>query len=93
MNISLNLILENLSEYGAQLVDSSRTDFTFSGVQILTSPTEALAPDTLYVCAPKVLPRLKKHYLKTTALYSRQDHHKYNATTYCTEFSWTKTPT
>lgn len=60
MNISLNLILENLSEYGAQLVDSSRTDFTFSGVQILTSPTEALAPDTLYVCAPKVLPRLKK---------------------------------
>ena len=59
MKLSLQLILETLTEYGAQLIETDG-DFTFTGVQILTSPTDILEPDTLYVCTPKVLPKLKK---------------------------------
>lgn len=59
MKLSLQLILETLTEYGAQLIETDG-DFAFTGVQILTSPTDILEPDTLYVCTPKVLPRLKK---------------------------------
>ena len=59
MKSSLQLILETLTEYGAQLIETDG-DFAFTGVQILTSPTDILEPDTLYVCTPKVLPRLKK---------------------------------
>lgn len=60
MKLSLQLILETLTEYGAQLTDADG-DFTFTGVQILTSPTDSLKPDALYICTPKVLPKLKKH--------------------------------
>ena len=59
MKLSLQLILETLTEYGAQLIETDG-DFAFTGVQILTSPTDILEPDTLYVCTPKVLPKLKK---------------------------------
>lgn len=59
MKLSLQLILETLTEYGAQLLETDG-EFSFTGVQILTSPTDVLEPDTLYVCAPKVLPKLKK---------------------------------
>lgn len=59
MKLSLQLILETLTEYGAQLLETDG-DFAFTGVQILTSPTDILEPDTLYVCTPKVLPKLKK---------------------------------
>jgi len=38
MKLSLQLILETLTEYGAQLIETDG-DFTFTGVQILTSPT------------------------------------------------------
>lgn len=54
MKLSLQLILETLTEYGAQLIETDG-DFAFTGVQILTSPTDILEPDTLYVCTPKVL--------------------------------------
>ena len=47
MKLSLQLILETLTEYGAQLIETDG-DFTFTGVQILTSPTDILEPDTLY---------------------------------------------
>lgn len=60
MNLSLSLIVENLLDYDAQLIETDEKKFSFSGVQILTQPTEALDPDTLYVCTPRVLPRLKK---------------------------------
>lgn len=59
MKLSLQLILETLTEYGAQLIETDG-NFAFTGVQILTSPTDILEPDTLYVCTPKVLPKLKK---------------------------------
>lgn len=45
MKLSLQLILETLTEYGAQLIETDG-DFTFTGVQILTSPTDILEPDT-----------------------------------------------
>ena len=41
MKLSLQLILETLTEYGAQLIETDG-DFTFTGVQILTSPTDIL---------------------------------------------------
>ena len=44
MKLSLQLILETLTEYGAQLIETDG-DFTFTGVQILTSPTDILEPD------------------------------------------------
>ncbi len=43
MKLSLQLILETLTEYGAQLIETDG-DFTFTGVQILTSPTDILEP-------------------------------------------------
>lgn len=60
MKLSLSLILESLSDYGAQLVETDNRKLEFTGVQILTLPTDTLQPDTLYVCTPKVLPRMKK---------------------------------
>lgn len=43
MKLSLQLILETLTEYGAQLIETDG-DFAFTGVQILTSPTDILEP-------------------------------------------------
>ena len=60
MKTSLNSIVECLADYGAQLSETVKKDFSFSGVQILTSPSEKLSEDILYVCMPKVLPKLKK---------------------------------
>ena len=82
----------NLTEYGAQLIETDG-DFTFTGVQILTSPTDILEPDTLYVCTPKVLPKLKKQLLKTTASFSRPNRPSCSAIMRCTASCLTKTPT
>lgn len=71
MKLSLQLILETLTEYGAQLIETDG-DFAFTGVQILTSPTDILEPDTLYVCTPKVLPKLKKQLLKPLLRFQGQ---------------------
>lgn len=60
MKLSLNLIAENLSSFDAQIILSEEREFEFSGIQILTLPVETLEDDILYICEPKVLPRLKR---------------------------------
>lgn len=60
MKLSLNLIAESLSSFDAQIILSEEREFEFSGVQILTLPVETLENDVLYICEPKVLPRLKR---------------------------------
>lgn len=52
MKLSLQLILETLTEYGAQLIETDG-DFAFTGVQILTSPTDILAVCLHTESAPK----------------------------------------
>lgn len=59
MKLSLQLILETLTEYGAQLIETDG-DFTFTGVQILTSPTDILEPDTLYCLHTESAPKAEK---------------------------------
>lgn len=60
MKLSLKVIIECLAPYQAHLVETQTKDFEFTGVQILTSPTEELQTDTLYICSPKVLPKMKR---------------------------------
>lgn len=52
--------MESLAPYQAQLIETESKDFEFTGVQILTLPTDNLQTDTLYICSPKVLPKMKK---------------------------------
>lgn len=60
MKLSLNLIAESLSGFDAQVILATDREFEFSGVQILTLPVETLEDDILYICEPRVLPRLKR---------------------------------
>lgn len=60
MKLSLNVIMESLAPYQAQLVETESRNFEFTGVQILTLPTDILQEETLYICSPKVLPKMKK---------------------------------
>lgn len=60
MKLSLNLIAESLSGFDSQVILSTDREFEFSSVQILTLPTDTLEEDVLYICEPKVLPRLKR---------------------------------
>lgn len=59
MKLSLQLILETLTEYGAQLIETDG-DFAFTGVQILTSPTDILEPDTLVCLHTESAPKAEK---------------------------------
>lgn len=60
MKLSLELIAESLSGFDCRMLRSEGRDFSFSGVQILTLPVDALDDDILYICEPKVLPKLKR---------------------------------
>lgn len=60
MKLSLSVIIESLAQYDAQLIETERRDFEFTDVQILTLPTDSLNMSTLYICSPKVLPKMKK---------------------------------
>ena len=92
MKLSLQLILETLTEYGAQLIETDG-DFAFTGVQILTSPTDILEPDTLYVCTPKVLPKLKKQLFENHCFVFKAKPSQLSAIMRCTASCLTKTPT
>lgn len=61
MRLSLDLIMESLSEFGVQTNITDKKAYEFSGVQMLTPDAEGLSDDILYICEPKVLTRIKKN--------------------------------
>jgi hypothetical protein len=60
MKLSLDLIAESLSLYNGQMIFSGEKMPEFHSVQILSAPCDMLEDGVLYVCEPRVLPRLKK---------------------------------
>lgn len=60
IKLSLKLITEALEPYGAQLILEEDRRYSFANVQILSEPRDDLNKETLYVCMPKVLPRMKR---------------------------------
>ncbi len=61
MMLSLQLIAETLAQYEAQTVGTLGGGF--NGVQILSSPSDDLRSDILYICSAKLLSKLKKAVL------------------------------
>ena len=61
MMLSLQLIAETLAQYEAQTVGTLGGGF--NGVQILSSASDDLRSDILYICSAKLLSKLKKAVL------------------------------
>jgi hypothetical protein len=60
MKLSLELITESLSDFGAEMHLSRENSFEFTGVQMLPQDTDELSEDILYLCEPKMLLKLNK---------------------------------
>ncbi len=60
MKISLDFIAEALEPFGAQRIQGAEKECFFSKVQILAAPGEKLNPETVYICVPNVITKLKR---------------------------------
>lgn len=60
IKLSLKLITEALEPFGAQLILESDRQYGFTKVQILYEPCDELDKETLYMCMPRVLPRMRR---------------------------------
>lgn len=60
IKLSLKLITEALEPFGAQLILERDRQYGFTKVQILYEPCDELDKETLYMCMPRVLSRMRR---------------------------------
>lgn len=58
--IPLKIIAEHLSSLGATLIHRGSDELSFSSFRVMSTPADELEDGTIYVCEPKVLPRVKR---------------------------------
>ena len=65
--IPLKIIAEHLNKLGATLIHRGSEELSFSCFRIMSAPTDELEDGTIYVCEPKVLPRVKRSVFQNHA--------------------------